>query len=227
VRALVLTGEREFADQWHDLAATSGRLAEILEQAGFGVEVRADVGAALAHGPAVELLAVNCSGAATEAGTRSVLPAEAMAGLSRHVSGGRGLLAVHSAVMSFADWPAWAGLVGARWHEPESMHPPRGPAPVRVCTGAHPIVDGITDFVTDDERYSYLQIAAPFVTLAEHDHDGRAHPLLWARTSGPAGARVVYDGLGHDLVAYDNPTQRELVGRAARWAAGPAPSASL
>jgi uncharacterized protein len=226
VRALVLSGEREFADPWHDLAATSGRLAQILERAGFRVQVRADVVDALAHRAAVDLIAVNCSGAASGVGSDSVLAAPAVAGLHRHLAAGRGVLAVHSAVMSFPDWPGWAELVGARWRAGASMHPPRGPARIRVHTGTHPIVEDVHDFETSDERYSRLERTGAFMTLAEHDHDGRTHPLVWARTYGPAQAGVVYDGLGHDLAGYDSPAHCELLARAARWAARQPPSAA-
>lgn len=219
MRALVLSGHEEFADPWHDLAATSGKLSEVLERAGFQVEVRADVSGTLAQLPAVGLLVVNCSGAASGQGSAAPLPLEAASGLIGYLASGRGLLAMHSAVMSFSDWAPWGALLGARWRVPDTMHPPRGPARILVRTGTHPIVDGISDFVTDDERYSFLEPMAAFTTLAEHLHDGRLHPLVWARTEGPAVARVVYDGLGHDLTAYDNPDHRELVRRAAQWAA--------
>ncbi len=219
MHATVLSGEREFADRWHDLAATSARLGEILAAAGFAVEVRTDVTAMLGAGPVGDVLVVNCSAAAAGDGPRSELPGSAIAGLAGYLAAGGGVLAVHSAVMSFPDWPGWAELLGARWRAGASMHPPRGPARVRVHTGAHPIVAGVHDFDTDDERYSRLEVTGADLPLAEHDHDGRAHPLIWARTHGPAGARVVYDALGHDLVGYDSPTHRELIGRAARWVA--------
>jgi uncharacterized protein len=219
VRALVLNGDREFGDPWHDLTATSGQLAEILERDGFTVEVRDEVADALAQVPAVDVVVVNCSGAASGEGQASHLPPQAVSGLMSHVSAGRGLLALHSAVMAFGDWPGWAALIGARWSAGKSMHPPRGPAQIRVCSGAHSIVDGISDFVTDDERYSHLEPRAEFLTLAEHRHDGQLHPLIWVRTAGPAEARVIYDGLGHDAVAYENPVHRELIRRAARWVA--------
>jgi uncharacterized protein len=220
VRALVLNGDREFGDPWHDLTATSGQVAEILERDGFCVDVRDAVAATLTEvGPAVDVIVINCSGAGSGGGPASQLPAQAVSGLMSHVSAGRGLLVVHSAVMAFADWPGWAALIGARWRAGKSMHPPRALAQIQVRGGAHPIVAGIGDFVTDDERYSYLEPSAAFLTLAEHRHDEQLHPLIWARTAGPAAARVVYDGLGHDLVAYENPVHRELIRRAARWAA--------
>jgi uncharacterized protein len=219
VRALVLSGHEEFGDAWHDLAATSGQLADILDRVGFHVEVRADVSDTLAQLPAVGLLVFNCSGAATGRGSPAVLPLEAASGLIGYLASGRGLLAMHSTVMSFSDWPPWGALLGARWQTPDTMHPPRALAHIQVRTGTHPIVEGISDFDTDDERYSFLELAAPFVTLAEHRHDGQLHPLAWARTAGPGTARVVYDGLGHDLAAYASPEHRELVRRAAQWAA--------
>ncbi len=218
MRAVVLSGHREFRDPWHDLAATSDQLADILKRDGFLVEIRDDVADTLARVPVTDLLVVNCSGPAASEETAAELASDAVLGLRGYLSSGRGLLAMHSTVMAFPDWPGWGELLGARWRAPESMHPPRGPAYIRVRAGAHPIVEGISHFVADDERYSHLELCAPFVTLAEHRHAERIHPLIWARTEGPA--RVVYDGLGHDVTAYANPVHRELVRRAARWVAG-------
>ena len=53
------------------------------------------------------------------------------------------------------------------------------------------------------------------VALASHDHEGREHPLMWARHYGDA--KVFYDALGHDAASYDAPTHREILERATRW----------
>jgi type 1 glutamine amidotransferase len=98
------------------------------------------------------------------------------------------------------------------------MHPDYDRARIRVETDAHPIVAGIRDFEVDDERYSFLRVDPAVRGLAWHEHDGRRHPLLWAREHGPA--RVVYDALGHDAASYDSPEHRGIVARSARWLLG-------
>jgi hypothetical protein len=47
-QALVLSGGGRYADPWHPFAETSGALAGILGESGFGVEIADGVDAALA-----------------------------------------------------------------------------------------------------------------------------------------------------------------------------------
>ena len=42
-RAVILSGAGRFADQWHDFAATSARIAGILSDAGFETEIAENV----------------------------------------------------------------------------------------------------------------------------------------------------------------------------------------
>ena len=98
------------------------------------------------------------------------------------------------------------------------MHPDYDRAHIHVETDAHPIVAGIGDFDTDDERYSWMRVDPAVRALAWQEHDGVDHPLLWTHAYG--GARVVYDALGHDAASYDSPEARELVARSARWLLG-------
>jgi uncharacterized protein len=103
------------------------------------------------------------------------------------------------------------------------MHPDYGLSRIHVYPGRHPIAATAGDFELYDERYSYLKVADDVVPLATHMHDGIEHPILWARAwdaAESAGARVVYDALGHDGRSYDSPVHREILARAARWLAG-------
>ena len=60
MRAIILNGAGRYADPWHPYAETSARLASLVAEAGYDVEVRDDVDAALATlGGDVALLVVN------------------------------------------------------------------------------------------------------------------------------------------------------------------------
>ena len=60
MRAIILSGSGRYADPWHPYPDTTERLAAIVGEAGFDVEVRDDVDAALATlGDDVRLLVVN------------------------------------------------------------------------------------------------------------------------------------------------------------------------
>lgn len=143
------------------------------------------------------------------------LPEGARAGLRDFVAGGGALLAIHTAAVSFDDWPGWREMVGGAWDWGRSAHPPLGPMRVSVPPSDHPIVAGLGDFEVVDEAYGFLDLMPDVVPLAVSPHGGVDHPMLWARPFGRG--RVVYDALGHDARSYAHPTHAELLRRAARW----------
>jgi type 1 glutamine amidotransferase len=218
-RVMILSGDQEFGDRWHDLAATSAILSRIVAGDGHHVVVRNDVQAALATAPPVDLLVFNTSLGGTEPGAGTALAPASVAGLEAHVGAGAAILAVHSAVMSFPAWPRWGEIIGARWLPDVSGHPPQATAAIRILADAgRGIADGLRDFDTDDERYTDLGLLGPRDVVAEHDEAGRPHPLAWVRSEGAAAAPIGYLGLGHDASGYRSPTHRELVRRFVSWA---------
>jgi len=94
------------------------------------------------------------------------LPEASRAVLQAFVGGGGSLLAVHTACICFDDWPGWGDIVGAAWDWDRSCHPPLGPVHVTIRGGAHPLVDGVTDFDTVDEAYGFLDERDDIETLA-------------------------------------------------------------
>lgn len=140
-------------------------------------------------------------------------------GLRRHVERGGGLLACHTAPISFDAHPAWRDLIGASWDWDRSHHPPAGPAAVeRTEAGAvHPITSGVADFATVDEVYAQLDLDPEVDPLLTSAVDGVDEPVLWARTVG--AGRVVVDLLGHDARSYAAAAHAEVVRRAVRWLA--------
>lgn len=143
------------------------------------------------------------------------LSAQGRDAIERHVAAGRGVLAVHTAAICFDDWSRWSAIVGAGWNWERSSHPPVGVAAIAVDTGAHPIVHGVDDFTITDEIYGFMDVQPDVRALATSPHGGAEHPLLWAREV--AGARVVYDALGHDERSYAHDTHRTILRRAGAW----------
>jgi type 1 glutamine amidotransferase len=219
----------------HPYSTTSARLAWYLSLEGFTSDVTEDIEAGLTR------LADGCYGLLTVNALRwrmdesqyaaekdrwafSLSP-EGRAAILAHVERGGPVLAVHTAPICFDDWPEWGDIVGAQWVWGTSNHPPLGLTQVRVNSGVHEIVDGAGDFEVVDEVYSHLDVRPDVKPLATGHHDGIDHPLLWARQvvspSGEgAGARVVYDALGHDERSLDHPVHRAIIRRAARWLLG-------
>ncbi len=231
-RVLVLSGSGRYADPWHPLAETSACVADILRAAGCTVTVDDDVDArlaSLARTDDVDLLVLNVGAGRTpeeravvqSSNDREPLPlsdtdAATREGLLAHAAR-RPLLALHASSTSFGFVPEWESVLGGIWVRGTSMHPPYGRARIEVATDAHPVVAGIQDFDTHDERYSCLRVSPEVTPLAWHEYQG-SHPVLWAR--GRGGARVVYDALGHDARSYDATEQRRIIAQAAGWLLG-------
>jgi len=136
------------------------------------------------------------------------------------VRGGGGLLALHTAVICFDAEAHWHALTGASWNWDRSSHPPVGEVDVEVTDAGrrHPITVGIDPFRIVDEVYGGLDEADDFEPLLTTTRDGRAHPLLWARTVGDG--HVVTDLLGHGVESVGHPTHRTILRRAAAWTTG-------
>lgn len=226
-RAVLLSGGLT-----HDFPAITACLAELLDDAGCAVEVHtgtSGVDSALDALPGAALFVVNAlrwtmRGDGTPERYRRLAGAEgaspsprAREALDRHLAGGGGVLAMHTAALCFDDWPGWSDTLGGHWEWGHSHHPPVGP-PIEVRVGGgHPLVDGVGDFTVVDEVYSDLRLG-PDVTplaVAPAPDTGTEQPMLWAREH--AGGRVVYDALGHHPPSYAVPEHREIVARAVRW----------
>ncbi|MDR2374490.1 MAG: ThuA domain-containing protein [Bifidobacteriaceae bacterium] len=223
-KAVVLSGQGRYEDQWHDYAGTSHVVAKALAALGLEVAVHGLARDVLTGLDAVDLLVVNSGGGRVDAdfdGDDAVWE-PARRGLAAHIARGGPVLALHSAALTFRDNPAWARFVGAQWVDGASYHPPISKARIQAVPAAHPIAAGLADFDTYDERYTALVIhrqPRPYLT---HHHEGRSHPLAWAdEVAQPGGAvsRMVYNALGHGVESYGADRLR-LLEREARWALG-------
>ena len=214
--ALVLSGAGPYGDAWHPFAVTSGRVAGIIEDAGYSVEITEDVEAAFRQPVSCHLLVINIGN------PTQPRPAEAIeavrTGLANHCAAGGALLGMHSSITSLPAELDWPGLLGGIWVRGRSMHPPRGESTILLADSGHPVAAGLADFTVDDERYSYLLTEPDIRVLYEHDHDGRRHRLVWVWDR--ANYRAVYDGLGHDAASYNSPGHRALLHRSVRWLFG-------
>lgn len=216
---LILSGTGRYADPWHPFDATSAIVAGLLRDAGHDVEVSGDVEERLADLDGVDLLVVN-AGNPTRHGLDSPTAAAARAGLHAYRVRGGGVLSLHVSAGSLPEVPEWREIMGGHWEQGVTMHPDNSPTTIQVPVSEHPVVAGLDDFDTFDERYSWLVMADDAEPLMFHDHDDVRHPLLWTRTD-EHGGRVVYDALGHDPRAYESAGTRDLITRAAAWILAP------
>lgn len=216
MRALIAVGTGRYADPWHPYRDIGGRVAGVLADDGWTVDIDPDVDHALTVLAGVDLLVVAAGDPWPDETMPPPVPAAATAGLADAVARGIGVLALHSAVASLRDYPQWAALTGAVWLPGISMHPPfEDAAAIRVLD--HPLRGELDDFTVADERYAQLQLIGTAAVLADHEHAGIRHPLIWTREIG--AARCAYDGLGHDTRSFDSEPHCEIIRRLARWAA--------
>lgn len=227
---LVLTGGPS-----HEFGVTSAVLVEALADAGFESTVVAEPATAVAaladaaagRGPDYGLFTVfalhwrmeqaayadrrDACGFALSDGDAAVL--------HDFVAGGRGLLALHAAVICFDGHPVWRELCGAVWDWERSSHPAVGAVAVTATAAGrgHEVTSGVGDFVVEDEVYEGLDAVGDLEPLLVTG-DRSPTPLLWARSVG--AGRVVTDVLGHGRRSLETPAHREILRRAARWAAG-------
>lgn len=140
------------------------------------------------------------------------------AAVRAHLSAERPLLALHTAPISFDDWPLWPDLGGATWQWDRSNHPPPGPFVVTPVAD-HAVSRGLAPFTVVDELYRFVTPAAGAEVVAHAtDTDGTAHPQVWLHHVG--SARVAYDALGHDERSLGDPAHRALLARLVAWLAG-------
>ena len=141
--------------------------------------------------------------------------------VERHIQDGGAVVAFHSAVICFDDWPGWRSFLGGAWDWDRSSHPPLDETvPVEIeVVGDHGIVSGLDDFGVIDEVYGWLDLSADVEPLAISRHGGTAHPVIWVRELD-SGSRIVCDALGHDLRSVAEPTHREIIRRSFEWALG-------
>jgi uncharacterized protein len=233
VRNLILTG-----GLYHPFESASETLRALLQEVGIESDITTDIHGGLRRldEGRYDLLTVYClrwpmkgERFDAERARWGVELGEADTGrIEAHLAQGRGLLALHTASISFDDWPRWRQIVGAGWTWGSSYHPPHGPVSVRMTAASHPITDGLQGFDFSDEAYSKMDLVPGLEALAtvQAPSQDAASPCLWVRELGPA--RVVYDALGHDSASLEQPTHRRIVQRAALWAAHlPLPSATL
>lgn len=143
---------------------------------------------------------------------------------------GGGLIVVHFANGAFhfslpkaekSDWPEYRQIVRRVWnHKAKSGHDAFGKFTVRLGDRKHPLTEGLKPFEIVDELYFQQDGEAKIEPLlvAESKVTKKLEPLAW--TSEYGKGRVFQTLLGHSEKTYEAFETRELLRRAAAWAAG-------
>lgn len=127
------------------------------------------------------------------------------------VSGGGGVLAIHSATASFQDVDRFTDILGGKF----SDHGPVEPFSVTPVPPENRIFDDIQEFQVVDELYLHdLQpdIETHFIAI----HDGQPVPMIWTRTHGKG--RVCFACPGHRAASMRVPEYQQVLIRGLMWA---------
>lgn len=153
---------------------------------------------------------------------------EAKADFLGLLKGGKGLVVLHHAIATYADWPEYWKIIGARYYlqqtnvdgveKARSAYKHGMHFKIHVADPEHPVTRGVKDYEIHDETYKWFDVAKechPLLTTEEPE----SNPVIaWAKNYDKA--RVVYMQSGHDHFAYENPAFQQVLRQAIRWTAG-------
>ncbi len=145
----------------------------------------------------------------------TVTPAQETA-ITSFVSGGKGLVAIHSASDMFKNSAAWAKLIGGRLDH----HGPVSTFKAAVTQSQHPVLREFTPFETKDEPYVNKDAAADRTVLMDRPEGAAREAVSWVRNEGKG--RVFYTALGHDETTWKDPSFTALIRGAVLWTGGDA-----
>ncbi len=141
---------------------------------------------------------------------------------------GIGVVALHHTLAAHQNWPEYQQIIGGKYHlidqvvgdkkVAKSSYAHGQDIKVHIANADHPITKGLKDFEIHDETYKDYSTDPEATVLLTTDHPTSDRELAWTKTYEQS--RVVYIELGHDHLAYENPSYRKLVARAIRYVAG-------
>ena len=143
---------------------------------------------------------------------------------------GIGLVSLHHNLGAHRDWDEFRKIIGGKFCLEDQVidgkpykktpwsHGEHLKVTVTEAGKNHPVTKGVEDFEIDDETYGVYYTAPGVCVLLKTDHPKNNPDVAWTASYGKS--RVFYLMLGHDGLAYKNPSFRKLVHQGIRWAAG-------
>ena len=220
---IVISGGR------HPYEESTPVLEEFLTAAGHGVTVTEDA-SVLADAGAMSQYDALVFNTLRE-GASTLTPDE-QAGFKSFIAGGKGFVCIHISGCEPETWREYGDITGGGWIMGTSYHPPYDRYTVNVTQPGHPGVEGVADFVTNDELYMGLEIrdGNDFFMAADskegtYTWGGKetfmpagTFPLGWTRPYGDG--RVFVTLLGHNGLSFMTPEFQRIVLNGVAWATG-------
>ena len=130
---------------------------------------------------------------------------------------GKGVVVLHQALASYADWPWYRDLVGGRYVASSTS---RQGEDLTIVAGPQksPMVSGIVPMHLRGEAFEGMQVAGDVKVLLTTGNPDSGRPIAWI--SPYAKSRVVYIQLGQGREVFTYPGYQRLVKNAVLWTAG-------
>lgn len=142
-------------------------------------------------------------------------------GIVQFLQEGGGLVVTHFAVANVQEWRDSIDIYGVMWVSGKSTHGPYHEFSVDIKDEAHPILEGVKPFTTNDELYFNLLMRPDMNVIMTADEERFGHtvaePML--ATHYVYNARCVYFALGHDVKSCEPPQFRQILVQSVEWAA--------
>jgi type 1 glutamine amidotransferase len=141
------------------------------------------------------------------------------AAIKEFVTAGNGFYALHNCSHISLSSKDYREVMGGAY----IGHPPLRPFQVRASENKHPITDGMSSFMVNDEQHYVTYDKDPkYIILEAENIDGLKFENLgtksvsgWAYDFG--NGRVVFTAVGHTIHAMWNPQYIEIQKRSVRW----------
>jgi type 1 glutamine amidotransferase len=141
------------------------------------------------------------------------------AAIKEFVSAGNGFYAFHNCSHISLSSKNYREVMGGAY----ISHPPLRPFQVRASANKHPITDGMSPFIVNDEQHYVTYDKDPkYIIMEAENIDGLKFEDLgtksisgWAYDFGKG--RVVFTAVGHTIHAMWNPQYLEIQKRSVRW----------
>jgi type 1 glutamine amidotransferase len=142
----------------------------------------------------------------------NISPAQEAA-LKNFVEGGKGFIPLHAASACFGNSEWYIKTVGGQYKSERT-----GVFTPKIINTSHPVMQGVQEFTTWDERYVHQKINPDMTVLMERVEGETREPWTWVRTQGKG--RVFYTASGHNDSTWTNPAFMRLVNNGVLWAIG-------
>ncbi|QCR21170.1 PVC-type heme-binding CxxCH protein [Pontibacter sp. SGAir0037] len=142
----------------------------------------------------------------------NISPAQEKA-LQKFVEGGKGLIPLHSAAGCFKNSEWYLKTIGGQFKSHGE-----GTFTANITNASHPVMQGLSEFITWDETYVHQNINQDMTVLMERVEGNTREPYTWVRKQGKG--RIFYTAYGHNDSTWTNRDFLKLVENGIFWAVG-------